>query len=139
MVATGKDQGAKKGRSQSGASLGKSSSLPSLSAASKKSPLLGAQPFCQLNIRSRKTVREAVSDGKVRSLPQKKMGVFASERGLQYEQDFMKSHIPPDTLPPIADIVRMAAVEFPWLGASASIQKSPRRDPSFGGCGLHRC
>merc|ERR1712232_686317 len=93
-----------------------------------------------VEIRNRKFVKEAVSDGKVRPHSTKKMCFMAAERGLEWEKEQTKAQIPEDPLPSIPDIIRMSQVEFPWLGLAAQqIERKEKRDPSFGGCGLHRC
>jgi len=130
-------------------SLGRSVSLPAItSPGGKSSPFFDKQALCNVDIRRRKITREAVGDhagqGKhsVKLLGKKNMSFMASERGLEWERECAKAQIPPDQLPPITEVIRLAIremdLEFP-ADPSRSRGEEPKKDSSFGGCGLHRC
>jgi Ca2+-binding EF-hand superfamily protein len=127
--------------------LGKSGSLPTI-IGGKPSPFFDKQALCSVEIRHRRLIREAVGDhqgqGKttLKPLTKSRMGFMAAERGLEWELN-AKAQIPPDPLPPIQDVIKLAIreldLDFPPQKRSVSLDRESKRDPAFGGSGLHRC
>eukprot|EP00929_Paragymnodinium_shiwhaense_P019730 TRINITY_DN13352_c0_g1_i1.p1 TRINITY_DN13352_c0_g1~~TRINITY_DN13352_c0_g1_i1.p1 ORF type:complete len:966 (-),score=329.86 TRINITY_DN13352_c0_g1_i1:288-3185(-) len=144
--------------SQSSKSVSSSKSLPSLglgatsgSFGRSSNPMAMSQPLVQVEIAKRRVIRKAVAlptpgFGPVRSLEDKRLGFYASERGIEWERPHAMAKMPKEPLPALEEILGCAMREFDlrnarmslleeMQGRSSSSTSSSKKSVMFGGCG----
>lgn len=96
----------------------------------ERSPLGAPQTFCEVQVRKRSVKSSAVRNGAIKPLSQDRLWFAAFERGLECEMSHLVARVPLE-LPPLHDVLRMAAQEFdiqlPSMEGARMVRERKRR------------